>query len=115
MEMKVKKWSVVSAFIMLVLPWLAVTFAPSDAGMAICLLLFYIINPIYSVVLGCIAGQKVRRFWILPLLSSLLFLAGVGILFTVRDPIFFGYAGIYLVLGLVAMLSAYLVKQRRQK
>lgn len=34
-------WSIVSAMIMLMLPWLAVTFVKGDAGMAACLILFF--------------------------------------------------------------------------
>lgn len=45
-------WLAVSAVIMLVLPWLAVTFVKGDAGMAACLLLFFAVNPIYSVAMG---------------------------------------------------------------
>ena len=96
----------ISVLIMLGFPCLAVTLAPADAGMAICLLLFYIVNPIYSVALGCVAGKDIKKFWILPLISTVLFLIGVGIFFTMSEPLFFVYAGAYLVLGMVAMLIA---------
>ena len=112
MKVQLVKWFVVSAVIMLGLPWLAVTLAPADAGMAICLLLFYAVNPMYSVVLGCIAGQGGRNLWVLPLLSSILFLIGVGIFFTLSEPLFFMYGGIYLVLGVAAML---IVTRRNHK
>lgn len=115
MKLQLIKWFLISAFIMLGLPWLAVTFAPADAGMAICLLLFYIVNPMYSVVLGCIAGKDIRSLWILPLLSAILFWVGVAIFFTVSEPLFIIYAGIYLVLGETAMLSVFGVNKMKQK
>lgn len=107
------KWSLISAFIMLGFPWLAVTFAPADAGMAVCLLLFYVVNPIYSVILGCIAGQDIRRLWVFPLLSAILFWVGAAIFFTVSEPLFIFYAGIYLIFGVAAMLITFGVKYNK--
>ncbi len=107
-------WSLISAFIMLGLPWLAVAFAPADAGMALCFLLFYAVNPIYSVLLGCIAGKEHRSLWLLPLISSVLFLIGVGVFFTVSEPIFLMYAFIYLILGIVAMLIVSVVNKGKK-
>ena len=51
---------VVSAVIMLALPWLAVTLVKSDAGMAACFVLFFAVNPIYSVVIGILAGKSLK-------------------------------------------------------
>ena len=45
-------WSAASAFIMLFLPWLAVTFVKADGGMVVCFVLFYGVDPIYSIMLG---------------------------------------------------------------
>jgi len=115
MKAKWIKWSLVSMFIMIGLPWLAVTFAPADAGMAICLLLFYVVNPFYSLVLGGMAGQKPRSLWMLPLLVAGLFLAGAGIFFTLSEPFFFIYAGIYFVLGELAMLIVFIVNKMERK
>ena len=61
MKKRVVLWLVVSAIIMLVLPWLAVTFVKGDAGMAVCFLLFYAINPIYSVIIGAVAGKDIKH------------------------------------------------------
>ena len=115
--MKVRwiKWFAISILVMLGLPWLAVTFAPGDAGMAICLLLFYVLNPMYSIFIGGIAGQDVKDLWILPLLSAILFLIGVGIFFTISEPLFLAYAVVYRVLGMVALLIVSMVNKAKQK
>ena len=44
-------WIIISLVIMLVLPWLAVFFVKGDAGMAVCFILFFAVNPIYSVII----------------------------------------------------------------
>ena len=45
MKRSVILWLAVSAVIMFALPWLAVTFVKGDAGMAVCFMLFYAVNP----------------------------------------------------------------------
>ncbi len=50
-------WFAVSAVLMLALPWLAVTFVKGDAGMAVCFLLFFAVNPIYCVIAGTFAER----------------------------------------------------------
>ena len=44
-------WFIISAVIMLALPWLAVSFIKGDGGMAVCFILFFAVNPIYSVII----------------------------------------------------------------
>lgn len=95
---------ILSAIFMLLLPWIAVTFIRGDGGMAICLLLFYGLNPIYSVIAGAFAGKNRKQLWYLPAISAILFLAGVWILFDIRELAFILYAAVYLALGVLAML-----------
>lgn len=108
-------WLLVTVGIMFLLPWLTVSFAGS-AGMAICFILFYVINPVYSVIIGCAAGKNVRKLWILPVASAVLFLLSTWILFEMGEVAFVMYAGIYLILGMIAMLiSAYIKKKSQNK
>lgn len=96
-------WVVLSAVIMIFLPWLATAFVRSDAGMAVGLLLFFAVNPMYSVVLGAFAGKETKRMWSLPVISAVLFLLGAWIFFAVWETAFLLYAAIYLILGIMAM------------
>ena len=73
---KIFPWLIASAAILLALPWLAVTFVESDAGMAVSLFLFFVLNPIYAICTGAYAGRDVKRFWALPVITALFFLAG---------------------------------------
>ena len=102
-------WTATSAAVMLILPWLAVTFVKGDAGMAACLLLFMAVDPIYSMVVGTFAGRNVRNLWSLPMVSAVLFLGGTWIFFDMGETAFILYAAVYFVLGTAAMLISMLV------
>ena len=103
----------VSALIMFALPWLTVTLIRSDAAMAVCFILFFAVDPVWSVVLGVLSGNEFRSSWYLPLLSALFFLAGTWTFFDRGEAAFLLYALIYLALGAAAMLlTAAFAKKR---
>ena len=81
MKQNIILWLAVSAVVMLVFPWLAVTFVNADGGMAVCFLLFFAVNPLYSVLIGAFAGKNIRYLWSLPVISAVLFLIGTWIFF----------------------------------
>ena len=64
------------AAVMLLLPWMAVHFVKGDAGMAVCFLLFFGVNPLFSLAMGVFAGKGRKKRWSLPLVTAALFLAG---------------------------------------
>lgn len=101
--------------LMLLLPWLAVTFVKGDAGMAACFLLFYAINPIYFVAIGVIASKDTKRLWGLPAIAAVLFMSGTWLLFDMGETAFILYAAVYLVLAMAAMLVSRCVAARKQK
>lgn len=104
MKKKLTGWLIGSAVVMLFLPWAAVTFAESDAGMTVTLLLFFAVNPLYSITLGIFAGKHMKEMWSLPVIAATLFLLGSWIFFDPGEDAFAIYAGVYLVIGIVSML-----------
>lgn len=112
---KIFPWLIASAAILLALPWLAVTFVKSDAGMAVSLFLFFVLNPIYAICTGAYAGRDVKRFWALPVITALFFLAGAWWFFELGESDFILYALVYLILGIAAMLLSQFVRKKRQK
>ena len=112
---KIFPWLIASAAILLALPWLAVTFVESDAGMAVSLFLFFVLNPIYAICTGAYAGRDVKRFWALPVITALFFLAGAWLFFGMGESDFILYALVYLLLGMAAMLLSQFVRKKRQK
>lgn len=97
-------WIVITLTVMLILPFTVAEFASECAGIALCMMLFLVINPIYSIILGFISGRNIRILWNLPLISAVAFLAGAWLFFDIHEPWFIAYAAIYLCLGVIAML-----------
>ena len=115
MKKNIILWLAASAVVMLAFPWLAVTFVKGDAGMAVCFLLFFAVNPLYSVLIGAFAGKDIRPLWSLPVISAALFLIGTWIFFDMVETAFILYAGVYIVIGIVAMLISMFVRKNIQR
>ena len=107
---KVLMWMLAVVLMMLGCPWLAVTFAGS-AGMAVCFLLFFVVNPLFSAACGIFAGKNIKQYWVLPIVTVGLYLVGVWLFFEMGEPDFLIYGAGYLVIGAVAMLLRALVYQ----
>ena len=109
---KLIQWIIASALIMLAFPWLAVTFIKGDGGMAVCFILFFVLNPIYVICAGVYAGKDKKRLWALPILTALFFLAGTWLFFDMGEKAFILYALVYLFLGITAMLVSMFIKKK---
>ncbi len=108
-------WLAASALVMLFLPWLAVTLINGPDGMAAVFLLFFAVDPVYSILVGLAAGKDPKSRWYLPIASAALFLAGVWAQFEPSETAFLLYAAGYLALGLSAMgLRALLAGKARR-
>ena len=104
-------WTILAMLLMIGCPWLAVEFAGS-AGMAVCFILFFAVNPLFSVVCGAFAGKNIRQLWALPIITAGSFLAGVWLFFEMGEPAFLLYCGCYLMIGMIAMLISAFMNQR---
>ena len=109
---KIIPWILATAVIMLVFPWLAVTFIKGDGGMAVCFILFFAVNPIYAICSGAYAGKNIKIFWTLPIITALFFLLGTWLFFSMGEKAFILYALVYLLLGIVAELISMFVKKK---
>ena len=80
--------------------------------MAVCFILFFAVNPLFSAVCGAFAGKNIRQLWALPIITAGSFLAGVWLFFEMGEPAFLLYGGCYLMIGMITMLiSAFMNKQ----
>ena len=68
-------WVILTLLLMIGCPWLTAAFA-GDAGMIICLFLFFAVNPIFSAMCGISAGKHLKQLWGLPFIVAGTFLAG---------------------------------------
>jgi len=105
-------WTALAVLLMIGCPWLAVEFAGSG-GMAVCFILFYAVNPLFSATCGAFAGRNIRQLWPLPVITAGLFLAGVWMFFEMGEPAFLLYCGCYLIIGMVTMLISVIVNKKR--
>ena len=115
MKKNIILWVAASMAVMLAFPWLAVTFVKGDAGMAVCFLLFFAVNPLYSMIIGAFAGKDVKHLWSLPVISAVLFLIGTWIFFDMGETAFILYAVVYLVIGIMAMLISMFIRKKTQE
>lgn len=115
MKKRLLGWLAISAAIMFLLPWFVVTFARGDSGMAACILLFFIINPIYSIILGIFAGKNIKGMWALPVISAMMFLPGAWLFLDMGEGAFVIYAGAYLVIGVITMLISKFISMRPRR
>ena len=105
--------AVISVIVMLLLPWCAVAFVPSDGGMLVSLLLLFAVNPISAVCIGIISGSNPRSLWLHPLLLSALFAVGAwkSLGFTISDIL--PYSAVYLAIGYVSLLLTVLLRRKK--
>lgn len=102
-------WITATVAVMFALPFVVARFASECSGMALCMILFFIVNPVYSAILGFRCGSDIRRMWNLPLVASIAFLAGTWLFFDIKEVWFIIYASVYLIIGWTAMgISRYL-------
>ena len=96
------KLTIITALVMLVLPWVILASAQAEA-MGLIFILLYAAYPLYSAFLGWQAGKEIKKNWFLPVLSPVLFLLCVVVFFTLEERLFYVFALVYLVIGLLAM------------
>ncbi|MCR6509670.1 hypothetical protein M1B78_16310 [Bacteroides sp. KH569_7] len=102
-------WLAITILVMLALPFAVARLTSECSGMALCMMLFLIVNPIYSAILGYRCGRDIKKMWNLPLVSAVAFLAGTWIFFDIHELWFVVYAIVYLAIGWIAMaISKYL-------
>ncbi len=106
------KWIGITLAVMFILPLVAAKCVPPDFGMAVCILLFYIVNPFYCLIIGILAGNNMRGRWELPIISAVTIQLGTWLFFDMYDPVFLRYTVAYLCIGVLAMLITNYIKRK---
>ena len=107
-------WTTFAILLMIGCPWLTATFA-ENAGMLISIMLFFFVNPIYSIVSGIFAGRDIKKLWAIPIITTIMFLTGVWLFFDMGETVFLIYDICYLVIGLTAMTISAIIKNKQEK
>lgn len=109
---KLIRWIGITLAVMFILPFAVAKLASECLGMALCMMLFFVIDPSYSIILGIVAGRNIKALWNLPLISAVAFLAGTWLFFDIHEPWFIVYATTYLCIGVIAMLITNYIKRK---
>ena len=102
-------------FLMLLLPLAVINLAPADSGMGFCFLLFFLINPLFFIALGILAGTDFQRLWWIPIVSAILFPLFFALVVQEFVIELFFYSAIYFFAGFLSMFGMYLGKKRIRK
>lgn len=107
------KWLGITLAVMFILPFAVAKLASECAGMALCMILFLVINPLYSIILGIVSSRNLKKMWNLPIFSAVAFLAGTWLFFDIHELWFIAYALIYLFLGIVTMFITHFLTKNK--
>ena len=111
---KLLVFSLISALLMIGAPPIALVFDGLDA-IGMIFILFFAINPIYSLIIGIFTGKSLKKLWPLPIISASLFLIGVFVALKSFDPAFLLYGAIYLLIGVFSALATAYLKYLKSK
>lgn len=110
---RVKRAIVIFAIIvaaMLIIPLVAVNTVKADAGMLVAMMLFFLVYPAVSIVIGIIAGKDIKFFWFTPLLIAGLFWAFSTLTYNTAFPIV--YSAIYLAVSAISMVITWTIAKK---
>ena len=68
-----------------------------------------------SVIMGVFAGKNIKKLWGMPIISAVLFLLGSWKFFGMGEKAFIMYAGIYMILGVAAMIISRMFFRKLQR
>ena len=91
---------------------LSATFMGSG-GMAFSFILFFALNPLFSVFSGVYAGLNIRKLWHIPISVFVWFLFGAWLFFEMGEMAFLLYGGCYFTISVISMLITYFIKKRQ--
>ncbi len=92
---------------MLIVPIVTTVTVAGEAGMAVTLLLFFVVHPAVSIAIGALAGRDIRFFWPTPLVLAGLFWVFACVTYEPAFPVVYSlsYMGICAVSMLIAWLT----------
>lgn len=98
-----------NVLILLLLPALVISISPSDAGMMVCITLFFMVDPAFCIAAGIFAGRDLRNRWFTALFPPVTFLISAWLIFGADASDFSVYAVIYAAITVLVTLFTFLV------
>lgn len=91
----------ISALVMLGLPWFGVRFVSAYSAMLYCMLLFYVVNPICVVRVGYYSGRNLPAAWFQPIVCTGFFAAGAWYFLKMGTTELLVLTAVYFALGCI--------------
>lgn len=98
-----------NVLILLLLPALVISISPSDAGMMVCITLFFMVDSAFCIAAGIFAGRDLRNRWFTALFPPVTFLISARLIFGADASDFSVYAVIYAAITAIVTLFTFLV------
>lgn len=98
-----------NVLILLLLPALVISISPSDAGMMVCITLFFMVDPAFCIAAGIFAGRDLRNRWFTALFPPVTFLISARLIFGADASDFSVYAVTYAAITAIVTLFTFLV------
>lgn len=104
----------ISALVMLGLPWFGVRFVSAYSAMLYCMLLFYVVNPICTVCVGYFSGRNLPAAWFQPIACTGFFAAGAWYFLKMGTTELLALTAVYFALGsITAGIMRIAVKKKK--
>ncbi len=110
--MKLIKYILESAFIIIILPYLSVSLATSITGLGLAIVLFMAILPVYFVISPLRFSPKTKIIWLIPLFNALLFFLSARLTFNNSAD---SYLVVYIPLAYLGILIKTLIYRHAKK
>ena len=107
------KTSLVATIIFAIIPFVGITFLPSDWGFPFLLLTLYILNPIFFTYIGAVIGKNIKNIKIsclIPLATFIIFLLSTRLIYGTVQPFLIV---INLVVCVISILITFFMKNRK--
>ena len=97
---------------MLIIPFITIHTIKAESGMAVTLILFFVVYPIVSVIIGILAGKDIKFFWFSPILVGVLFWVFACLAYQPAFPIV--YSVIYFVICAISLLITWIITKKKK-
>ena len=107
LKKKIKIMSVIMLTVLFILPLILINIVKSYEFMGIMIILFFVVNPITSVIINSMIGKDIKRIWWIPIFFCIIFLLSYWIILKeiILDLIVYTIG--YLVIGVIFMFVSF--------
>lgn len=111
---KIKLIFTIIILVLFIIPLILVKLSKPHEFMGLMVLLFFIINPITTIIVNSIIGKDMKKIWYMPITFSAFFLLFYWIILKEIILDLLVYAIGYLVIGIICMFVSFLITKNKK-